>query len=39
MTIQRGLSHPVFLRGTMGQLTLLGTAAIVLLFFAWTYLD
>jgi hypothetical protein len=28
-----------FLRGTIGQLILLGAATLVLLFFAWTYLD
>jgi hypothetical protein len=37
MTIQSG--HPDFLRSAMAQLTLLGAAAIVLVFFAWTYID
>jgi hypothetical protein len=40
MTVQRNQNrHPNFLPGTIGQLTLLGAATLVLLFFAWTYLD
>jgi len=35
MAIQNDYSG--FLRGTIGQLTLLGAAIIVLLFFAWIY--
>jgi hypothetical protein len=31
--------HPNFLRGAKHQLMLLGAATLVLLFFAWTYLD
>jgi len=35
MAIQN--DHPGFLHGTIGQLTLLGAAIIVLLFFGWIY--
>jgi hypothetical protein len=39
MTAQSNQSrHPDLFRDMTGQLTLLGGAAIVLLFFAWTYI-
>ena len=38
MTVQRN-RHPNFLRDEKHQLMLLGAATLVLLFFAWTYLD
>jgi hypothetical protein len=31
--------HPNFLRAAKQQLMLLGAATLVLLFFAWTYVD
>jgi hypothetical protein len=40
MTVQRDQKHHRdFVRGAKHQLTLLGAATLVLLFFAWTYLD
>ena len=33
------ISQSDFFHGTVGQLALLGAATLVLLFFAWTYLD
>jgi hypothetical protein len=33
------ISQSVFFHGTVGQLALLGAATLVLLFFAFTYLD
>jgi len=31
--------HPNFLHGTKDQLMLFGVATLVLLFYAWTYVD
>jgi Rieske Fe-S protein len=40
MTVQRNQNrHSNFLRGAKHQLMLLSAATLVLLFFAWTYLD
>jgi hypothetical protein len=40
MTVQRDQKqHRDFVRGAKHQLTLLDAATLVLLFFAWTYLD
>jgi len=40
MTVQSNQSrYPDLFHDMTGQLTLIGAAAIVLLFFAWTYID